>query len=169
MYIWKGNSGMECHSSLNHCIIRSIDEQSVLFEIEANTESEVVVDRQIFVLRFNQWLRSLICLSNCLSNREIWYQFLVSLMSELVCLFLVIFWIHEQCSTGHRCHITVFSAHIEVDSTIVELLVVTFDLEFVHLSVVTRLDHNWGGIFEEVYVDTRILGRELIHCLCILK
>ena len=44
MYIWKGNSSMEGHASLNHCIIWSIDEQSILFEIEANSESKVVVD-----------------------------------------------------------------------------------------------------------------------------
>ena len=79
-------------------------------------------------------------------------------------LFLFFFGVDEKGSAGHGCHIAVFAAYIDVNCSIVELVIITVVLEFVHCDVIAGLDHDRGQILEEVSADTRVVFSKLSNC-----
>ena len=63
-------------------------------------------------------------------------------MSDHVCILLLLLRVNEQSSACHSCHVTVLAADVDVDSSVVEHVVVAVSHELVHGHVATRLNHD---------------------------
>jgi hypothetical protein len=60
-------------------------------------------------------------------------------------------------------HLHVLCADIQIYCLWAELVLITLDYEFVEVEVLARLNENGERVFEEVFLDFRVLAHELFH------
>lgn len=106
---------MEGHTCLNNGIILVINHKLILLELEANTETKIIVTLQIGILRGNIIHGSMVCFFDRAANLEILCQNLLSFKCNVIGLLLHFIRVDDQSAGDHGGHVTIFTTAINVD------------------------------------------------------
>jgi hypothetical protein len=100
------------------------------------------VKSEICILSFNKGLCLVVGIRNLISALKQGNKIGVGLMTNKICLLLLLLWVDDKCARGHGTHVAVLTAYVDVNRLRLKFILIGVKLELVNTEVTSRLDQH---------------------------